>query len=160
VLAALLLALLLWLSLIDVRERRLPNQLVLAVAVLGLVTHVVRSASTADSFSSLMHSVLLGMLLSAGPALALSLIYQLIRGRGGFGAGDIKLLAALGIYFGPAGLYLLPIACVLASVVALLTYICQRVTAGDSAISHKHSIAFGPYIALAALLLLMLQMLL
>ena len=145
---AVLAGLLLWLSVIDMRERRLPNGLVLAVAVLGLVLAVVQCAYV-SSWEPL-KSASLGMLLAAVPALLFSLLYFALRKQEGFGAGDIKLLAALGLNLGVIGILLLPLASLLAALVTLPQLLFRKEKA------RKHTLAFGPYISIAALLLLTL----
>jgi len=154
---ALLMGLLIWLSIIDIQQRRLPNKLVLAVAALGLVLATAQCLHT-SSFAPLKSS-LLGALLSAGPALAFSLAYFLACKHEGFGFGDIKLLAALGIFLGPIGLALLPIACVLASMVSLPRLLAQTIAITYKETQKKtqrHTIAFGPYISISAAILLWL----
>jgi len=150
---ALLTGLLLWLSYIDIRERRLPNKLVLVVAGIGLAY----SATLSFYFSqpSLLKQSLLGPLYSGGPALALALGYLFIRGKEGFGMGDVKLLAALGFFFGPIGLWLLPIACVAAALVQISCLIVAKLSlpSGKRQKARRQAFAFGPYIAFAALLL-------
>ena len=143
--------LLLWLSVVDVRERRLPNRLVLAVAVLGLVLAIVQCIYI-SSWLPLKNS-LLGMLLAAVPALLFSLLYFAICKQEGFGAGDIKLLAALGLHLGAIGILLLPLASLLAALVTLPQLLFRKEKA------RKHTLAFGPYISVAALLLLAFIML-
>jgi len=129
------------LSTIDIKERRLPNKLVLIIAALGL-GYVLIACTQLGTLIPL-QSALFGMLYTAGPALAISLISKLISGQEGFGAGDIKLLAALGLYFGQAGIVLLPIACVLAAMVTFPQFMKK---------TRKHTIAFGPYLSIAAVI--------
>ena len=138
--------LLLWLSVVDLRERRLPNGLVLAVAVLGLVLSLVQCVYV-SSWEPL-KSALLGMIFAAVPALLFSLLYFALRKQEGFGAGDIKLLAALGLHLGVIGILLLPLASLLAALVTLPQLLFCKEKA------RKHTLAFGPYISVAALLLL------
>ena len=141
-----LVGLLLWLSVVDLRERRLPNRLVLAVAVLGLGFSLVQCVYV-SSWTPLKNS-LLGMILAAVPALVFSLLYFALREQEGFGAGDIKLLAALGLHLGIVGILLLPLASLLAALVTLPQLLFSKEKA------RKHTLAFGPYISAAALLLL------
>ncbi|MCL2680772.1 MAG: hypothetical protein FWF11_04830, partial [Coriobacteriia bacterium] len=111
---------------------------------------------------------LLGMLLAAVPAAVFSLLYYLLRGQEGFGMGDLKLLAALGLYLGLAGLWVLPLACVCAVLVMLcqvifrmlvrLPHHFQQTDTRQTGIPtrekvQRHTIAFGPFIALAAVIL-------
>jgi len=142
-----LVGLLAWLAWVDVRERRLPNQLVLAVAGVGVV-HVLAQATATRSLDSLLSAVL-GAVLSAVLPLAVALLTARRASGPAFGMGDVKLLAALGIFTGPAGFFLLPIASTLAAIVLLpqlLFRLAQKQT-------RKITIAFGPYILLATVTL-------
>lgn len=78
-------------ALIDLRWRRIPNWLTLAALAAGLVLHVGRSG-------------LAGILVALGGAalgLCLLLPFYAIHA---IGAGDVKLLAALGALLGPQAL--------------------------------------------------------
>ena len=138
--------LLLWLSVVDVRERRLPNKLVLAVAVLGLVLSLVQCVYVSSWLP--LKNALIGMFLAAGPALLFSLLYYFVRRQEGFGAGDIKLLAALGLYLNGLGIFLLPLASLFAAFITLPQLLFRKEKA------RKHTFAFGPYISITAILLL------
>ncbi|WP_371419610.1 A24 family peptidase [Pantoea sp. SO10] len=76
---------------------------------------------------------------------ALSILYQWIRGIEGLGMGDAKLLAAIGAWLGWS---LLPWVLLLASGGAILCVLISRVS-GQRELNHV--IAFGPWIALAAI---------
>ena len=148
---AVLIGLLLWLSVIDMRERRLPNKLVFAVALLGLVLVVVQCVYISSWLP--LKNALIGMFLAAAPAVLFSLLYYFVRKQEGFGAGDIKLLAALGLYFGTISIVLLPLASLFAAVVTLPQLVFSRIN-GPKEKARKHSLAFGPYISTAAIMLL------
>lgn len=83
----------------DLRERRIPNELVLACGVVGLATGVVRAGGAGLADSAI--SMILG-------AAVLFPVFAL----GWIGAGDAKLAGALGAWLGSA---LLP--CFLAATV-------------------------------------------
>jgi len=138
--------LLVCLSIIDIRQRRLPNDLVLAIAMLGI--SLALATSIAEASLTPLKAALLGALFSSVPALIFSFAYLTFRGKEGFGAGDIKLLAALGLVVGPAGILILPIASTLAAMVKLpqLFFTKEKV--------REQSLAFGPYISLATLTLI------
>jgi prepilin peptidase CpaA len=72
----------------DLRMRRIPNVLTAVAALAGLVFHTVFSAGSGAEFSLVGAGVGLALLF---PAFAL----------GGMGAGDVKLMAALGAWLGP-----------------------------------------------------------
>jgi prepilin peptidase CpaA len=72
----------------DLRSRRIPNWLNLAVALSGLVAHVVSRGLTGAAWS-------LG-----GAALGLGLLYVPFAARW-LGGGDVKLAGAMGAWLGP-----------------------------------------------------------
>lgn len=72
----------------DIRWRKIPNAVVLAALVLGLA-------------ANLWLRGLPGLLLAFGGLLLASLIYFPLYLLKGIGAGDVKLMAALGMILGP-----------------------------------------------------------
>lgn len=76
----------------DLRNRRIPNWLVLPFMVLGLAVSTWRSG-----WHGLGHS-------SAGLGLGI-LLYGFLFFLGGMGAGDVKLAAAIGAWIGPSQLF-------------------------------------------------------
>jgi prepilin peptidase CpaA len=74
----------------DVRTRRIPNWLTFAAAALGLAFHLTVNGA-AGAGSSL-----------AGLGVGGGLFFPLFA-LGGMGAGDVKLMAALGAWLGPTG---------------------------------------------------------
>lgn len=79
-------------SLTDIAHRRIPNVITYPLAACGVICHFASAGTTGLIFA------LTGIL--AGVALLLP-FYML----GGMGAGDVKLLAALGSVLGPAGIF-------------------------------------------------------
>jgi len=73
----------------DVRTRRIPNWLTFGAALVGLAY-----AALTDGWS--------GLGTSAGGWLAGAALFFPFFALGGMGAGDVKLLAALGVWLGPA----------------------------------------------------------
>src|SRR5450759_699561 len=72
----------------DVRTRRIPNVLTFTAAAAGLGLHVINSGTAGAVWSA------------AGLGLGLLLFLPLFA-LGGMGAGDVKLMAALGAWLGP-----------------------------------------------------------
>ena len=77
----------------DLRNRRIPNWLVIPFLVVGLVVSAMH-----DGWHGLGHSF-------AGLGLRL-LIYGFLFWMGGMGAGDVKLCAAIGAWIGPDQLFI------------------------------------------------------
>lgn len=125
-------ALLVALSWTDLRVRRLPNGLLLALLGLGIIQTLWLGRPTFPAAG-------LGLLAGGGLFLLLALL-----GRGAMGAGDVKLAAALGAWLGfphilPALLYGV-LAGGLAALLLLVTHRAGR----------KDWMAYGPYLALGA----------
>ncbi len=74
----------------DVRTRRIPNVLTFGAALAGLSFHTLTGG-----MSGFLSSV-------AGAGVGFALFFPLFA-LGGMGAGDVKLMAALGAWLGPAG---------------------------------------------------------
>lgn len=126
---------------IDIDTQLLPDQLTLPLLWLGLLFN------TASLFTPLTDAVI-G---AACGYLALWSIYWLFKlatGREGMGYGDFKLLAALGAWFGWMALpVLLLLSSVVGAVLGIATLLIQR--------KGRHTaLAFGPYLALAGVIVL------
>lgn len=146
--------LLLVLSFIDLDTMRLPNPLVALTAAIGIVGAVMSQVSGVSAvplidfsgwLSQPVIASLAGALLSAGVALAIALAYSAVRRANGFGMGDVKLLAAIGIFLGPYGLLTLFVGSLFGAVVGL-------VIAARNGGSLTTRYPFGPFLALAAVL--------
>lgn len=90
------LALLVALSLIDLRHGILPNELVLGLACTGLVFH------TAFMFQYLdLQDMMLGAFLGGGILFVIRETANRFYGEDTLGLGDVKLMAAGGVWLGP-----------------------------------------------------------
>lgn len=147
--------LLIILSFIDLDTMRLPNPLVAILAVIGLVgailsfvlsTRICPLTAPEDvSASSYLSAGLLGCVLGGGVSLLIAGVYSAVRKVQGFGMGDVKLLAAMGLFLGP---YVL-LAFFLGSLIGSVT---QIVTSKRAGRDMKSKFAFGPYLALGGAL--------
>ena len=90
---------LLLLGLLDLRHFWLPDRLVIVLAATGLIPALLAAASDV----SLIAGPLLGATLGFGLLWLAALFYRSLRGREGLGAGDPKLLGAIGLWLGPLG---------------------------------------------------------
>ena len=133
ILSAALFFCLLRISYTDLTQRRLPNRQVAVIAGLGLLRLLPLVSS------------LLGALYAVGVAVLVAGAYRLLRGQAGIGMGDLKLLAALGLFFGPPAFWILPLASCLC-VVSLPLIVWRR--------GSLTSLPFGPYIAIGAIILM------
>ncbi len=119
-------------SAIDLRLRIIPNRLLLGAALLGLLALIPLGLPAYGQ------GALGGLVLFAVGALMAWL------GRGGFGFGDVKYLAVVGLLLGlQAGLLSLLLAVLLGGLYAAALLATRRA-------GRKDTIAFGPFIALGS----------
>lgn len=166
---ALFLVLLAWASAIDLRERRIPNKLVAAMAVLWLAVRVLLAAMAAaccaagfgvdaqmgnaasaasvatmrvSPFGLTLGDGLVGALVLGGGSLAVSIAFERLAQRPSMGGGDIKLLAAVGLFLGwERGLWCLFAACF----VVLVMQMASRFREGGMGIASQ-TFPFAPAI--------------
>ncbi len=125
---------------IDFDTQLLPDRLVFPLGMLGLMTN------TQGIFTSL-NSAVWGGLLGFLSFWTVAKLYAILTKKDGMGAGDFKLLGAIGAWLGASMLPLLIlISAVLGSVIGLIL---MRVR-GES-----RAFAFGPYIAIAGIIALL-----
>lgn len=77
-------------AIVDLRTRRIPNLLTLSAATVGLVLNLSRTGGAGAVASS------------AGLLTGLAIFLPFFV-AGGFGAGDVKAMAAVGAFLGPKG---------------------------------------------------------
>jgi len=107
----------------DVRERRIPNQLVLAGMLTGGALQVLLPAGS-GLFSADFGS--LGLLAALG-GMALGLLLLLpMYALGAMGAGDVKLMAMTGVFLGPDEVVRAALATLLAGGVLALAAACWQ----------------------------------
>lgn len=119
-------------SLVDLHDRIIPNELLLAAAALWLVLQATGPAGWLRAL--------------AGAAFGFGLLFVLgLVFRGGMGMGDVKMAGVMGLYLGwPATLVALLAAFVAGGLVSLALLAMGRV-------GRKDQIAFGPFLAAGAI---------
>jgi leader peptidase (prepilin peptidase)/N-methyltransferase len=141
---------LLILTFIDLDTMRLPNPIVAALAVLGLAGATLSQVFRVDwvpltgAQAAPLLVALLGAALGAGLSGGIAALYAGVRGRSGFGMGDVKLLGAMGLFLGPYVLLALFVGSLFGAVVGV-------VTAARSETGLATKIPFGPFLALGGI---------
>lgn len=137
---------LLLLALIDIKTSLLPDLLTLPLMWLGILIQLSPDWKTVGIEQSI-----LGVIFAYLPLWIMTKLYFLFRHQHGLGYGDLKLLAAIGAWLGPS---LIPPVLFLASVFALLyrLYIFLVYRRG----ARHEPFPFGPWIVIAAVLMLVL----
>jgi prepilin signal peptidase PulO-like enzyme (type II secretory pathway) len=135
-----------WLTWTDIRFGIIPNWLNALIAVLGLARGLAMDGSS-GAMTGAVAGVVIGAVL-----LLLRRGYFAWRGVQGLGLGDVKFLAAAGIWTGLADFpLLLLIATLAALVLAGILHLTGR------AVTARTAIPFGPSLALGLLATLVLQ---
>ena len=128
---------LLYLVYTDLRERRIPNRVVIPAAAIALLDSCLRGTWRSDLPSGVL-------------AATLFLLPIFIYGPEKSGAGDVKLALFIGIWGGyPAIVGAILIAALSISILALVTWICGR-------FDRKATVPMAPFLALGTITMLIL----
>jgi len=134
-------------ALIDLEHRIVPNSMVAAGLIAGLVFYLPRLASYLLDLPPVLIAerdildALAGLLLGGGIMLLIFIV-----SRGGMGAGDIKLMALIGLYVGLRGTALVFF---LGFMIGAITGIAFMVL---GRLTRKDALPFAPFLSLATLL--------
>jgi leader peptidase (prepilin peptidase) / N-methyltransferase len=128
------------LALIDLRRGIIPDGLNLAIAALGLVQAIVAAGAMAG-LEALRDAVIIGAI-----CWLLRRLYFAWRKIQGLGLGDVKFLAAAGIWVGFSGIAML----ILVAAVGALVAAGGLRLAGYS-LTRQTSLPFGPFLAMGLL---------
>lgn len=129
----------------DAKYTIIPDQFTIAVAVFA-IAFAVTDLLTTKSFVSKWYEPLIGAAAGAGFLVLLDLFSMFVLKKEGFGFGDIKLLAALGVMLGWK--YVL-VMIVLASFIAAIHFL-VLIFAGDDIGKEGKYLPMGPYLCIAA----------
>ncbi|MCP5326349.1 MAG: prepilin peptidase [Oceanospirillaceae bacterium] len=124
------------LTMIDIDEQLLPDNITLPLLWLGLI------CNSFGIFTDL-HSAVFGAIAGYLSLWSVFWLFKLLTGKEGMGYGDFKLLAALGAFFGWQSL---PVIILLSSVVGAVVGIIGIMAMGRD---KNIPIPFGPYLAAA-----------
>ncbi len=139
---AILIPMLLSAFIIDYKLQIIPNRLNLTMFEIGLILTFLYGIVNIN----IAKEMLLGMVVGAGIFLLITLIGGLIAGKEAMGFGDVKLMGALGLYFGLYGIIIISlIAFLLGAVISIILL--------ATAIKKSNEyIPFGPFIVVAAII--------
>lgn len=111
------------LSATDLEARVLPDEVTLGVLVLGLLLAAARDlpavrAVGPSAFRGHLFPALAGAAFGAALVWGVGAAYRIVRGAEGMGLGDVKMIAMIGAFVGPAGVLLTLFAASLAGTLA------------------------------------------
>lgn len=129
---------------IDFKLQIIPNRLNLTMFEIGLVfTFLYGLSNVAISIN-----MLLGMLAGGGIFLVITLLGGLVYGKEAMGLGDVKLMGALGLYFGLTNIIIIAIVSFLVgAILSIILLIFKRKNVNQY-------IAFGPFIVIATFIVI------
>ena len=127
---------------VDFKEQIIPNRLNLLIFETGLVFVFLHGFTNIN----IALNMFLGMFVGAGIFALITLIGGLIAGREAMGMGDIKLMGALGLYFGFQNIIVISVmAFLIGAIVSIIYMIIKRKTADTY-------IPFGPFIVISTII--------
>lgn len=124
---------------IDYRLQIIPNRLNLTMFEVGIVIAFLYGTSNV----AITIDMLLGTLVGAGIFLVITLIGGLIYGKEAMGFGDVKLMGALGLYFGVSNILLISVMSFLIGAILGIILIISKIKKSDE------YIPFGPFIVIS-----------
>ena len=126
---------------VDYKIQIIPNRLNLTIFEIGLVFAFIFGFSNLN----VAKDMLLGMLTGSGIFLLITLVGGLIAGKEAMGLGDVKLMGALGLYFGVVDTVIISVLSFLIGAIISIIVIIAKKNRNDG------YIPFGPFIVLATI---------
>ena len=124
---------------IDYKLQIIPNRLNLTMFEIGLVIAFLYGLSDV----AITINLVLGALVGGGIFLLITLIGGALYGKEAMGFGDVKLMAALGIYFGLSNIVMITLLSFLTGAILSIILLATKIRKIDE------YIAFGPFIVIA-----------
>ena len=127
---------------IDFKEKIIPNRLNLTIFEVGLIYTFILGIKNINVAIDL----LLGMAVGAGIFIIITLIGGLIAGKEAMGLGDVKLMGALGLFFGWRLIIIISLlAFLMGAIIGIILMIFKKKSSDDY-------IPFGPFIVIATII--------
>ena len=131
---------------IDLKLQIIPNRLTLTIFETGLVFTFIKTLLITGGGINIFIDSMVGMLVGGGIFLIITLIGGAIAGKEAMGFGDVKLMGALGLFFGWLNMILISVMSFLfAAVVSIIILISRKK-------KFSEYIPFGPFIVVASMI--------
>ena len=132
--------------LIDFKSQIIPNRLTLTVFETGLIFTFIETIQNTNLGINIFIDNILGMLIGGGIFLLITLLGGLMARKEAMGFGDVKLMAALGLFFGWLNIILISVMSFLfAAIVSIVILISRKKKSSEY-------IPFGPFIVVSSLI--------
>ena len=131
---------------IDYKLQIIPNRLTLTIFEFGLIFTFAETLLNINLGINIFVNNILGMLVGGGIFLLITLIGGIIAGKEAMGFGDVKLMGALGLFFGWLNMIIISVlAFLFAAIVSIIILISRRKKINEY-------IPFGPFIVVASII--------
>ena len=127
---------------VDLKEQIIPNRLNLLMFEIGLVFVFLHGFTNIN----IALNMLLGMFAGGGIFLLITLFGGLIAGKEAMGMGDVKLMGALGLYFGLQNIVVISVLAFLIGAIGSVIYMLANKKNADN------YIPFGPFIVISTVI--------
>ena len=124
---------------IDYKQQIIPNRLNLTIFEVGIVFAFLYGLSDV----AITINMLLGMLAGGGIFLLITLVGGLFYGKEAMGFGDVKLMGALGLYFGLSNIIVITLMSFLIGAILSILLLVSKIK------KSSEYIPFGPFIVIA-----------
>ena len=125
---------------IDYRKQIIPNRLTLTMFEVGVIFTFISGLTSMNLFID----SILGLVAGGGIFLLITLIGGAIAGKEAMGFGDVKLMGALGLFFGlTTTIMIAVISFLLGAIISVILLITKKKKSNEY-------IPFGPFIVIAA----------
>lgn len=125
---------------IDYKSQIIPNRLNLTIFEVGIIFAFLYGLSDV----AITINMLLGMIVGGGIFLFITLIGGLFYGKEAMGFGDVKLMGALGLFFGFSNIIIITLVSFLIGAILSIMLLITKIKKSDE------YIPFGPFIVIAA----------
>ena len=130
---------------IDLKYRIIPNRLNMTIFEIGLLFAFIQGINNVN----ILKDMILGMLVGGGIFLLITLLGGLIAGKEAMGLGDVKLMGALGLYFGAISIAEISLlAFFIGAIISIFIILIRKFILKVA----DEYIAFGPFLTLSALI--------
>lgn len=129
---------------VDLKEQIIPNRLNLLMFEIGLVIVFLHGFTNIN----ISINMLLGMLAGGGIFLLITLLGGLIAGKEAMGMGDVKLMGALGLYFGLQNIVVISVLSFLIGAIVSIIFMIVKKKNADT------YIPFGPFIVISSVIMI------
>ena len=131
--------------LIDLKEQIIPNRLVLTIFEFGLVFMFLEAIFSPLGMTLALNR-LEGMIVGGLIFLAITLLGGLLTGKEAMGMGDVKLMGALGLFFGVRSIIIISLISFFIGAIASIVILILKIKKPDE------YIPFGPFIVVATII--------